>query len=122
VKKDSNKFRSGLERGMARLLEAQGVPYLYESTRLPYYKLHHYVPDFYLEELDIYIETKGRFKPEDRAKHLLIRNEHPDIDLRFVFQNPKGKLSKRSKTTYAGWCEKHDFQYSGKQIPASWFS
>jgi hypothetical protein len=120
--KNNNKYRSRLEEGMGRLLEAQGVPFLFESVRLPYHKVHHYTPDFYLEDQNFYIETKGRFFPQDRAKHLLIRKEHPDIDIRFVFQNPKVKLSNKSKTSYAEWCEKHGFQYSGKQIPSSWFS
>lgn len=119
---DTNKYRSGLERGMGRLLHDVGVPFSHESERIPYHKLHHYLPDFHLSDLGYFIETKGRFLPQDRAKHLLIKQQHPDIDLRFVFQNPKAKLSKKSKTTYGQWCEKHGFLYSGKKIPSSWFS
>lgn len=43
------------------------------------------------------------------------------MDIRFVFQNPKNKLYKRSKTTYADWCDKHGFKWATKVIPSSWF-
>ena len=43
-----------------------------------------YTPDFLLPN-GIIIETKGRFTPEDRRKHLLIKKQHPDLDIRFVF-------------------------------------
>ena len=67
------------------------------------------------------IETKGRFETSDRTKHLLIQEQHPDIDIRFVFQNAKKKLYKGAKTTYADWCKKHGFQYAEQELPRSWF-
>lgn len=114
-------YKSKLEKSMGHLLDAMGVPYSYEPLRIPYVKEHYYTPDFYIEE-KYFIETKGRFLPVDRKKHLLIKEQHPEIDLRFAFQNPNGRLSKHSKTTYAEWCERHGFQWSGKKIPRKWFS
>ena len=71
---------------------------------------------------NITIETKGRFLPKDRRKHLLIKKQYPDMDLRFVFNNSKAKLSKKSKTTYADWCNKNGFQFADKLIPDEWFN
>ena len=70
----------------------------------------------------IVIETKGYFLPADRTKHLAIKAQHPNIDLRFIFQNPNQKLNKTSRTTYADWCKKHGFAYASKRIPAEWLT
>jgi hypothetical protein len=80
---------------------------------------HKYTPDFKLSN-GIYIETKGRFLLDDRKKHLYIKEQYPDLDIRFVFQNPKTKLYKGSKTTYANWCDKHGFKWAAKTIPLDW--
>jgi hypothetical protein len=66
------------------------------------------------------IETKGRFVTEDRQKHLLIKAQHPELDIRFVFSNSRAKISKTSKTTYAAWCDKYGFKYADKRIPEAW--
>ena len=66
------------------------------------------------------IETKGRFVTADRQKHILIKEQHPDLDIRFLFQNSKARISKSSKTTYADWCRKHGFQFADKVVPEEW--
>lgn len=68
----------------------------------------------------IIIETKGRFMTADRQKHLMIQQDHPDLDIRFVFNNPNARISKTSKTTYAKWCEKYGFKYAKGSIPEAW--
>jgi hypothetical protein len=68
----------------------------------------------------MFIETKGRFMVADRQKHILIKEQHPDLDIRFVFSNPKQRISKSSRTTYAMWCEKHGFLYAKESIPNAW--
>lgn len=55
-------------------------------------------------------------------KHLHIKAEHPDLDIRFVFSNSKQRISKTSKTTYADWCLKHGFQYADKEVPKEWLT
>ena len=113
-------FRSGLEFKIAKQLEDQGYTYEYEKTKVPYQKkVSTYLIDFELHN-GIIIETKGRFKSEDRSKHLLIKAQHPNLDIRFVFSNSKSKLYKGSKQTDGGWCERHGFKYSDKVIPESW--
>ena len=80
-----------------------------------------YTPDFILPN-GIIIETKGRFVAADRKKHLLIQQQHSELDIRFVFSNSRAKLSKGAKSTYGEWCEKHGFLYADKQIPEEWLS
>jgi hypothetical protein len=114
-------YRSGLEESVAEQLENAGMPYFYETTKIEYdvKETRKYTPDFILPN-GIIVETKGRFVAADRKKHLLIRSQHPFIDIRFVFSNSKQKISKGSKTTYADWCDKFGFKYADKQIPEDW--
>ena len=114
------KFRSGLEEKIADLLTELGVSFEYESTKLPYTIQHNYYPDFVLPN-NVYLEAKGYWEPADRRKVLAVKRDNPDIDLRMVFQSPFNTISKKSKTTYAQWCEKHDIQWtSWANIPLKW--
>lgn len=82
---------------------------------------HKYNPDFKVKE-GVYIETKGLFKAADRAKHLHIREQHPDITIYLVFQNPNNRLSRVSKTTYGMWADKHGIGWTTLEagIPKEW--
>lgn len=115
-------FRSGLESLFAAQLEAAGILYEYETTKIAFVepaKNRKYTPDFILDN-GIIIETKGRFLTEDRQKHLLVKAQHPELDIRFVFSSSKTKITKRFPTTYADWCLKHGFQYADKAAPPEW--
>lgn len=93
----------------------------YEKTKLPYVKEHTYTPDFKLAD-NVFLECKGRFLAQDRAKHLLIRQQHPEITTYFLFERPNNTLSKVSRTTYADWCEKHGYEWTtlADGIPDHW--
>jgi hypothetical protein len=113
-------FRSGLEYEVAKQLEDGGFTFEYEKTKVKYQrKPSTYLIDFELHN-GIIIETKGRFTSSDRSKHLLIKQQHPELDIRFVFSNSRNKLNKKSKTTYADWCDKHGFLWANKKIPERW--
>ena len=113
-------YRSGLEQDNAAYLRKNNVDFTYEEDKIKYItKPRTYTPDFVLGN-GVIIETKGRFMPSDRTKHLLIKEQHPELDIRFVFSNSKTRLSKRSRTTYGQWCDKHGFQYADKIIPLEW--
>lgn len=116
------RFRSGLEKRTADWLKAKKVAFDYEKLRLPYLvsETRTYTPDFQILSNGIIIETKGRFLPSDRKKHLLIKEQYPDLDIRFVFSNPNAKIRKGSKTSYADWCDKHGFLYAQEIIPTEW--
>lgn len=115
-------FRSGLEEAIANNLTSKGVGFTFEELVIPYIKPERtskYTPDFVLEN-GIIIESKGRFLTADRQKHLLIKKQHPHLDIRFVFSNSNNRISKHSATTYADWCKKHGFVYADRDIPDSW--
>ena len=112
-------MRSTLEKEVAAILNRLKLDYTYEEDKLPYVIEHKYIPDFRVG--DVYLECKGWFKSTDRRKMLAVKKSHPDLDIRFVFQSPYNKLSKRSKTTYAMWAEKHNFPWCASYaIPISW--
>ena len=120
----SHGYRSGLEEQVAQSLEAAGIPVVFEADKIAYTvpaRVAKYTPDFRLPD-NSYIETKGRFLTADRHKHLLIKQQHPDITIRFLFQNANARISKASKTTYAMWCDKHGFEYAHKHIPPEWLT
>ena len=116
-------YRSGFEHKVSGELTEAKVKFEYEVTVIPYIKPetnHTYTIDFTLPN-GILVETKGRWVLEDRKKHLLIQKQHPDLDIRMVFQNSKGKIRKGSKTTYADFCNKNDIKWADKSIPTSWY-
>lgn len=115
-------FRSNLERSIAKALEAGNIEYKYECTKLPYTLHCNYIPDFLLPN-GIYLEAKGYLDSDDRRKMLAVKDAHPELDIRFVFQSPYVKISKGSKTTFAKWAEKNGFPWcSHHSIPESWLS
>lgn len=118
--KHTNIYRSGLEQRIAHDLERRGVTFAYETLKIPYQKKPSvYNPDFILPN-SIIIEAKGRLTTADRVKMLLVKEQHPYLDIRFVFQRAHNKIRKGSKTTYAMWCDRHGFPWAEKLIPLRW--
>ena len=116
-------YRSGLEVSVANMFEKLGVDFNYEETQVPYVIHHFYTPDFYIKATNIYLETKGFWRPEDRRKIKEIKKQLPDMDLRMVFQDPNKKISKQSKTTYGEWCDKHEIPWCKyTNIPIDWLA
>lgn len=115
------RFRSGLEKRTAAYLKKLKIKFEYEKMRIKWQDLRFktYTPDFVLDN-GIIIEAKGRFIQSDRTKHLMVKAQHPEHDIRFVFSNPNQKLYKGSKTTYGDWCEKNGFKYAKEIIPVEW--
>ena len=118
-----NGYRSGLEDVISEDLKKRGVDFGYETVKIKWQLIESktYTPDFILPN-GIIIESKGRFVPDDRKKHLKVREQNPELDIRFVFSNSRNKIRKGSKTTYAMWCEKNNFLYADKRIPDKWIN
>jgi len=115
------RFRSNYEKVVCGRLDDQGVPFDYETINL-YYEVSEqrkYTPDVILPN-GIVLELKGRFTSNDRKKMLLVIAQHPEKDIRMVFQRHTNKLFKGSKTTYSEWCEKHNIKWADKMIPIEW--
>jgi len=117
------RYRSGLEKTVSEFLKQNQKQVRYEELKVEWMDLRYrtYTPDFVLDN-GIIIETKGIFDNEDRRKHIAVREQHPELDIRFVFSNANAKLYKGSKTTYAMWCDKHGFMYSNRIIPQEWLA
>ena len=116
-----SKFRSRFEEKVASALKRAGVHHSYESMKLTYTKECKYTPDFVLDN-GIILEVKGYWQASDRTKHLRVREAHPDLDIRFVFQRASNTLNKTSKTTYGDWCDKHGFLWCEGDIPKEWMN
>ncbi len=118
----SNAWRSGLEEAVGKNLTLRGVGFSFEQRKVPYKtppKDHVYTPDFELPN-GVIIETKGYFTSEDRAKMRLVKEQHPELDIRMLFGNSRNRINKKSKTTYADWCQKYGYQWADKVVPEEW--
>ena len=115
-------FRSQLEEKVADLLVELNIDYDYETEHIPYTIQHHYTPDFILPN-GVVLECKGYWEASDRRKIKQIVKDNPDLDLRMVFQAPFNKISKKSKTTYAQWCDRLKIPWCAYyDIPIDWLS
>lgn len=114
-----NKFRSGFERTVDLQLHSSGVAYSFEDTKIPYILECDYNPDFHLIKSNIFIETKGRLLPEDRRKHLALKKQHPELDVRFVFMYPNRNMPK-TKQTHETWATRNGFKWAIGSIPQAW--
>lgn len=122
-KRKHGKYKSGLEQKTASILKRKVT---YESVKIPYVipeRTAYYTPDFVpSKRKNFYIETKGRWVAADRKKHLLIKEQHPEIEVVFIFERPYQTISKKSKTTYADWANKNGFRWTTLSlgIPKEW--
>lgn len=106
----SPRFKSKFEKTISDML---GNKVLYEPDTIKYTvpeSYHKYRPDFKLAP-NVYIETKGKLVASDRRKHLLVKEQHPEIKICFLFQNAQNKLRKGSPTTYSMWCDKNGLSW-----------
>lgn len=95
----------------------------YETERFEYVVTKDYIPDFIIhipKKEKIYIEAKGYWDVEDRAKIKNIKETYPNIDLRMIFQ-ANNKIHPKSKTRYSDVCEKLNIPYAIGKIPKDWF-
>ena len=116
-------YRSKFEISIAADLGKKNISFEYEPATFSYVpKIRSYTPDFYIAEKDFYIGAKGRLTTNDRVKHLMIKEQFQDLDVRFIFVQANNKILKGSKTTYAAWCDRHDFLWAEGRIPMEWMN
>ena len=123
-------LKSGLEEAVFNYLNNNNCMFVYEGIKIAYSSPETkktYTPDFPISKCNIIVETKGAFQSADRKKMKLIKAQHPEFDIRFIFSNSKTKIGKKSKTTYAKWCELFGFKYHCVQstkipFPKDWLS
>jgi hypothetical protein len=93
-------YRSGLEDRISEQLKGLSVAFKYEEFKIKYEvnETRTYTPDFELPN-GIIIESKGRFVAADRKKHLLVKKQHPTLDIRFVFSNSRTNMVISTQTS-----------------------
>jgi hypothetical protein len=119
-----------LEEAVYKFLNNNNCMFVYEGIKIAYSSPETkktYTPDFPISKCNIIVETKGAFQSADRKKMKLIKAQHPEFDIRFIFSNAKTKIGKKSKTTYGKWCELFGFKYHCVQstklpFPKDWLS
>lgn len=109
------KRRSKLELRFEEILKEAKAEYDYEVTKIPYIipeSNHNYIVDWTVKG-KLYLETKGYLSDyQERHKYILVKTQNPDLDLRFVFDNPN-KLCGGTKMTHAKWADKYGFKWCG---------
>lgn len=135
--KRTGKYRSKLEARVARQLKDAGVKFGYETEAFEYdlklprafcadcdskevYTTRWYTPDFFLPN-GVIIEAKGRLDIKTRKKMLAVKESHPDVDFRFIFQ-ANNKIHKDSQTRYLDWAKQHGFPAALLEVPKSWYT
>jgi predicted nuclease of restriction endonuclease-like RecB superfamily len=118
-------FKSKFEQTVATELQELLGNIDYEPDKIHFVqpaKKRFYLPDFKLRK-DTYIECKGKWTADDRAKHVWIREQHPEITVYMLFQNANVRLTKRSKTTYGDWATKNNMVWADYRqgIPKEWY-
>lgn len=80
-----------------------------------------YTPDFWLPN-GIIVECKGRFTAEERKKHVCMKEQHPDKDIRILFQS-NNWMTKKRKQRYGDWCDKKGIIWAvGRSVPEEWLN
>lgn len=110
-------------RVLAHLIEA-GIDYKYESMSISFIEpeqKRRYTPDILLSN-GIIVEVKGKLDASDRKKMLLVKQQNPQYDIRFLFMRDN-RLTKASNTWYSTWAEKNGFKFTVSAdglIPQEW--
>ena len=121
IKARQRGYRSHLEETIANQITKAKHSLRYEEMKIKWidFAIRAYTPDFVLDN-GIIIEVKGFWATGDRRKHVEIQQQHPNLDIRLVFENSKRKIRKGSTTSYGKWCEKKDIRYCDRIIPQAW--
>lgn len=107
-----NKFEKKIER---QLKKAKAI-YEYETEKIPYVLARHYIPDFILltPKGKIYIEAKGHFDRDSKAKMAAVKRQHPNLDIRLIFY--------RKDKRHIKWAERNGYLFSFEKIPEEWLT
>lgn len=76
------KYRSGWEKSLARYFHYHGIAFEFEPVRFEFTGIQRgtrgYTPDFYLPELDLYVEVKGNLPATDKTRMRRFRKYWPE--------------------------------------------
>lgn len=122
VKTKDHHFRSKFEAslyGMAKACKKK-LDFEPKDAIINYTIAFRYQPDFRLPN-GILVEAKGQLDVWDRRKMIAVKKQRPELDIRFVFQNARCRLSRGGKT-YGEWATSAGFPWAEGSIPIEWWT
>ena len=134
-KRDIRPYKSRYEFNQAVRLEKNGINFEYEPMQFNWVqplingvctrcdsedvvKLRKYTPDFWFPKSKIFVETKGKFTPENRTAMAEICKQSPH-EIRMVFMTDNW-LTKKHGMRYSRWCELNGIECAIGSIPLEW--
>jgi hypothetical protein len=104
----NTKFRSKLESEWAKWLDQYDIKWAYEMQGFDLENGTWYLPDFYLPEVDTFIEVKGAIDNIDKPYKMvqMLKKDHPnwpDDGTMFLLGGPVGTLYNIDPTYYMGF-------------------
>jgi len=108
----------------ASFIEGKKVDAFYESDTFEYRveETKKYTPDWLVvtPTTEFHIEFKGVLDMATRKKMKLVKQQHPELDIRIIFERAANKITKKSKTTYSMWADQHGFPWADNTLPKEW--
>jgi hypothetical protein len=121
-RKRASKFEEQVEKDLI----SRGINYAYESIKVfftPPPKKRSKLWDWEITTdtgKQIIVEGKGWWESKVRLAETEAIKQNPQHDVRYLFQRASTKISKKSKTSYGDWCDKHGIQWAEGTIPQAW--
>lgn len=115
--------RSGFEENIEIALDEHEIAFDYEKVKVPYHVTHIYTPDFRLLRSGVLVEAKGWLTSEDRSKLAHVKGQHPDLDLRVLFEKQAEAarpIRPGSMTSNADWLQAHGIPWAAGALPVEW--
>lgn len=118
--KSSLGYGKRFEKSILDSLTSLNVEYKFEGIKLSYTIAAQYKPDVVLDN-GVIIEIKTYLPYEEQRKLRAVKESHPDLDLRLLFEKPDKKLP-NSKLTHGEWATKYNFIWAGPNVPEEWYN
>lgn len=125
-------FAAKAERNFAINLDAHKIWWMYEPEKIEWWppplKAKVYTPDFKIKKKNgdyFFVEFKGFFRKGNKRKMRAVKQQHPNLDIRFVFMDaskPTGTHVRKNgtKMTHGEWADRYGFPWAQGFIPKAW--
>lgn len=80
-------FRSTYETRFARVLDEHNINWQYEPRGWVVQNKKAYVPDFYINDYDLWVEIKGWWRDDAREKFISFINEYDDLNIALIMSD-----------------------------------
>ena len=133
------RYRTDFEAITAEQLQSWDISFEYEPARLRYKdndgRKRITRPDFHLKPKSndphggMFVEAKALLKHDHLARYECLKEQRPDLDIRFVFEEPDRAISHYSLdngegetrvVSYSEWADMNGFKWAGETVPKAW--